>query len=157
MSIKKLLSFSVDGATKSFAWGMGATTSLVLMLLVLGSCLSPDGEKTLTLIVCLTAYVLGVPLGMLVSPHKDEGKNFQKIGSYLITFISGYVVSKFAGINVGKLIADSVGNSLRSGRMMLFVSFFVLGVVQTYILRAYRDKSRELAEVGKQTAGHAGP
>jgi H+/gluconate symporter-like permease len=129
--------------TKTFVVAMPATSIFGVALLALGYQLSPSDQLALTWVVCFTGYMLGMPLGMLISPHKGEGHNFRLLGSYLITFFSGYVVSKLTSAGVEKWVAEAVSNSLRSGRIMLFLSSFVLGVVQTFILRAYLEPERE--------------
>ncbi len=129
--------------TKTFRVAMPWTFAHWVGLLVLGGILSPPDQIALTLVVCLTGYVLGIPLGMLVSPHKGEGHNFRMIGSYLMTFLSGYVLSKLTAPAAEQWVAGAASNPLRSGRIMLFIAFFVLGVVQTFILRAYLEPRRE--------------
>jgi hypothetical protein len=129
--------------TKTFIVAMPATSIFGVALLALGYQLSPPDQLALTWVVCFTGYMLGMPLGMLISPHKGEGRNFRLIGSYLITFFSGYVLSKLTSPGVEKWVAEAASNSLRSGRIMLFLSSLVLGVVQTFILRAYLEPERE--------------
>jgi hypothetical protein len=93
----------------------------------------------LTLVICLTGNVLGMPFGMLASPYKSEPGHFERIGQLIAGFLSGYLLSKSdALINLIDLNSE-----LAIGRIFLFVSFLVLGAVQTFIFRSYSDISRE--------------
>ena len=93
--------------TKTFTVAMPATTIFGVAFLTLGYKLSPSDQLALTWIVCSTGYMLGMPLGMLISPHKGEGRNFRLIGSYLITFFSGYVLSKLTSPAVEQWMAEA--------------------------------------------------
>ncbi|MBC7910892.1 MAG: hypothetical protein H7Y30_10360 [Pyrinomonadaceae bacterium] len=129
-------------SSTTFKLAMPTTWVMGSALILLGCKLSPSDQLALTWVVCLTGYMLGIPLGMLVSPHKGEGRNFRVIGSYLLTLFSGYVLSKLSSPGIEKWIADAAANPLRGGRIMLFLSSLVLAVVQTFILRAYLEPKR---------------
>lgn len=94
----------------------------------------------LTIVICFTGSVLGIPLGMLASPFKNEAKHFVRIGQLVVGFISGYLLSR-ADMLFEDLETDS---ELVVGRIFLFVGFLVLGAVQTFVFRRYYDKGREM-------------
>jgi len=128
--------------TISFLFAMPATSAAMFGLLYLGYRLSPT-EWVLTFIICFTGYIAGTPFGMLASPHKGEAKNFQLFGSHLATLFSGYVLAKLGSSGVEGWLRGAASDQLRGGRIMLFMSFLILGLVQTFILRNYSDKERE--------------
>ncbi|MCP4767420.1 MAG: hypothetical protein GY875_14220 [Gammaproteobacteria bacterium] len=94
----------------------------------------------LTWLICLTGNVLGIPLGMLASPYEKEGGHFQKIGGLIAGFFSGYLLSKSDTF----ISSIDFSDALTMGRILLFISFFVLGSLQTFIFRRYSDTTREL-------------
>jgi len=128
--------------TISFVLAMPATWLIWIALLLLGYRLSPS-EWVMTWIICFCGYIGGMPFGMLASPHKGEARNFQLIGSHLATLFSGYVLAKLASSGVEGWLRGAASDQLRGGRIMLFMSFLILGLVQTFILRNYSDKERE--------------
>jgi hypothetical protein len=126
--------------TTTFLPALGFTMILGVVLIWLGCRLSPGpSELTLTAIICAMAYLLGIPIGMAASPYKEEGSHFKTIGGLVVSFFSGLVASKLASMDFK---ATFLGSALQSGRSMLFVSFFVLAVVQTFMFRRYYDVSR---------------
>ena len=84
-------------------------------------------------------YVLGIPIGMAASPYKEEGSHFKTIGGLVASFLSGFLASKLAELDFKEIFLSA---PLQSGRSMLFVSFFVLGIVQTFMFRRYYDAKR---------------
>lgn len=126
--------------TQTYWRGLVVTSALVLGLAVCGYFLQPDcAEIPLTAIICLTGYVLGIPIGMAASPHKDEASHFKVMGGLVALFVSGLVASKFVQLDFKETFLNS---TLNSGRSMLFLSLFVLGIVQTFIFRRYSDATR---------------
>lgn len=93
----------------------------------------------LTWLICLAGNVLGIPLGMLASPFESESGHFQRIGGLIAGFFSGYLFSK-ADVFITNI---DYSNDLTLGRVLLFISFFVLGAIQTFIFRRYSDVTRE--------------
>jgi len=143
--------------TTTFLPALFFTTFLCGALLCLGYRLSPEcSEFTLTAIICLMGYVLGIPIGMAASPYKEEGSHFKTIGGLVASFVSGLVASKLASLDVKEVFLSS---ALQSGRSMLFVSFFVLGVVQTFMFRRYydADRLRDHYEKGQPRNGPPSP
>ena len=145
MTIKSL-SRITKNATPSFWWGIVGTSLPLTGLFLFGIALSTT-QWALTSIISGTAYVIGILIGIFVSPHKGEGANFRVIGGYVATFISGFVVSKVTSLDVMGLITNNIGNPLRSGRFLLAISMFLLGVIQTYFVRVYIDKNRQQDEL----------
>ena len=126
--------------TPTYFWGLVVTSLLVVGLALCGYLLQPDcAEVPLTAIICLTGYVLGIPIGMAASPHKDEASHFKVMGGLVASFVSGLVASKLVQLDFKETFLSS---SLQSGRSMLFLSLFVLGIVQTFIFRRYSDTTR---------------
>jgi hypothetical protein len=126
--------------TTTFLPALSFTTFLGFVLLLLGYLFYPDcSEFPLTAMICAMAYLLGIPIGMAASPYKEEGSHFKTIGGLVASFFSGLVASKFASLDFKDTF---FGSTLQSGRSMLFVSFFVLGVVQTFMFRRYYDVAR---------------
>ena len=128
--------------TISFLFAMPATSAAGVFLLLFGWRLAPS-EWALTLVICFTGYIAGTPFGILASPHKGEANNFQLFGSHLATLFSGYVLAKLASSGVEGWLRGAANDHLRGGRVMLFIAFFILGLVQTFVLRYYSDKGRE--------------
>jgi hypothetical protein len=114
--------------------------ALFVALLGFGYFLHPDrSEFPLTAIVCLTAYVIGIPIGMAASPYREEGSHFKTIGGLVASFITGLAASKLAELNFKETFLNS---ALQSGRSMLFLAFLVLGLVHTFMFRRYYDATR---------------
>ena len=90
------------------------------------------------MLICLSGNVLGIPFGMLASPYKNEGGHFERISQIVAGFLSGYLLSK-SDVVFKDMHFD---NEIVVGRLFLFISFFVLGAVQTFIFRRYSDISR---------------
>lgn len=135
---------------------MLAMSSLFAGLLALAALLSwPEGlhSVVLTWIICLSGNVLGIPFGMLASPYQGEAGHFRKLGAVVASFVSGYLLSQF-----GKHTADlNFSDSIFLGRTLLFVSFLVIGAIQTFVFRRYSDERRrkdvyELEKQAKQNA-----
>jgi hypothetical protein len=126
--------------TSTFVPASIVTGALFAALLRLGYFLDPNrSEFPLTAIVCLTAYVLGIPIGMAASPYKEEGSHFKTIGGLVVSFITGLAASKLAELDFKETFLNS---PLQFGRSMLFLAFFVLGLVQTFMFRRYFDATR---------------
>lgn len=128
--------------TITFVIAMPSTFFVGAALLILGCRLSP-ADWNGTWIICFTGYLVGVPLGMLSSPHKGEASNFQFLGSHIAALFSGFVLAKLTSPVVEQWFASAASDRLRGGRVMLFISFLILGIMQTFILRNYSDKDRE--------------
>jgi hypothetical protein len=139
--IIKFLSRIAKNATPSFRWGMAGTSVALIVLFGLGIWLAP-AQGALTLIIGGSGYVVGQLIGIFLSPHKGEGGLFRAIGSYVVTFISGYLASKLAGIDFLQMIKTSFSNSLTGGRLLLCISFFMIGLMQAYFVRVYLDPKR---------------
>jgi hypothetical protein len=129
--------------TSSFYVGVGSLFFVGIVLAVGGYLLTYGYPVGLTILIGATGFLLGVPLGMLLSPHKGEGRDFRSIGAYLATFFSGYVLSKLTTGGVERWFAAAATNPLHGGRIVLFVGFFLLGVLQTFIIRSYGDEVRK--------------
>ena len=142
--MKKPLWTSTFVPASIFVW------SLFFALLGLGFCLDGLSEIPLTAIVCLSAYVLGVPIGMAASPYREEGSHFKTIGGLVASFITGLAASKLAGLTAEDMKATFLDTTLKSGRSMLFLAFFVLGVVQTFMFRRYYDATRPRDQYEKE-------
>ena len=138
--IIKFLSRNTKNATPSFWWGMGGTSVALVVLFVLGICLARP--EALTLAFGVAGWAVGLLIGIFLSPHKGEGGLFRAIGSYVVTFISGFVASKLAGIDTVKLIGNISSDQLKSGRALLCLSFFLIGIMQAYFIRVYLDRDR---------------
>ena len=126
--------------TSTFVPAMRLMISMWVGLIVLGVFLDTQsyGAVALTLIICLCGNVLGIPLGMLASPYEKEGSHFQKLGALVATFFSGVVVSQF-----GEWAAEvDLSRDVDLGRIFLFVAFFVLGAIHTFVFRRYSDETR---------------
>lgn len=121
---------------------MLAMSSLFASLLVLATLLNlSDGLNSiaLTWIICLSGNVLGIPIGMLASPYEGEGGHFEKLGALAASFASGYLLSQFSRHTAELDFSDST----LMGRTLLFVSFWVLGALQTFVFRRYSDDRRK--------------
>jgi hypothetical protein len=126
--------------TTTFIPALCVTVGLVVALVVVGILFHfQRSEFALTALVCLMGYILGIPIGMAASPYKEEGSHFKTIGSLVASFLSGFAASKIAGLPLKETFFNS---ALQSGRSMLFISFFVLSVVQTFMFRRYYDAAR---------------
>ncbi len=126
--------------TSTFVPASILTSAIFCTLLVLAYFLNKDAaEVALTGIICITGYVLGIPIGMAASPYKAEGSHFKSIGGLVTSFVSGLIASKLAELDFKEMLLSS---SLQSGRAMLFLAFSVLGMVQTFMFRRYFDASR---------------
>ena len=123
--------------TPTFVPATATLTLLWVILVALGYWLCPR-YAALTWIICLTGNIVGIPLGMISSPLEREGTHFRAIGGWIATFASGYLLSKLDGFNPLRLINDD----LNAGRALLFLSFLILGAVQTFVLRSYLDPTR---------------
>jgi hypothetical protein len=123
--------------TVTFLPATASLLALWVLLATLAFYLSPT-DAPLTWIICLTGNIVGIPLGMLASPLKNEGLHFRVLGSWIATFASGYLLSKF---DLGSA-AGVFANDLALGRVLLFLAFLILGSVQTFVLRSYLDVDR---------------
>lgn len=111
---------------------------LWVLLAVLAYWLGSPPDAPLTWIICLTANIVGIPLGMAASPLEREGSHFRVLGGWIATFVSGYLLSKLDSVTAKSLVYTD----LWFGRALLFTGFLVLGAVQTFVLRSYFDSKR---------------
>jgi len=99
--------------------------------------LSPS---TTNILWCIAGGTFGWIAGILITPHKDEKKDFSKIGGVLMTFITGFVLAKFEPLLDSALEngADSV--FVKSGFVnvtLLFAVSFSLGALFVFVGRKY--------------------
>ena len=144
--ITKFVSSITRKATPSFWWGMTGTWVPQGMLFLLAIWLAP-AHAPLTLMIGLAGYVIGLLIGIFLSPHKGEGGLFRAIGSYVVTFISGYLASKLSGIDLVQVIKATFGNPLSGGRLLMCISLFMIGLMQAYFVRVYLDPTRAQDEL----------
>ncbi len=114
------------GPIISFVFGF-----LVLGILVyVGSALP---NPPLNFLAMTTGGLIGWIAGLLMTPVlRGEAERFPEYGKALSTFVSGYLLSKldrlFDGSNLGDMFVP---------RIMMFASLFALGLLATYVWRAY--------------------
>lgn len=141
--------------TSTFLPALGFTSVLGLALASFGYAIhSEKSEVPLTALICLLAYIVGIPLGMAASPYEKEGSHFKTIGGLIASFVSGLVASKVAALDFAATFLDS---PLKTARTILFVSFFILGVVQTFMFRRYYDATRPREQYGEREQAPAQP
>src|SRR5260370_24145207 len=79
---------------------------------------------------------LSVPTGILVSPLSDEEKfTFSSIGKALLTFASGYFLSKLDGTIAEVLASDRLLSPEGGFRVVAFLLCFGVGVPTVYMAR----------------------
>ena len=118
-------------------WGSFGFAVLVgLILLIVLVCLHDLLAWTSTAF----GLVVGWAAGVLAAPYESEKRRFEKIGSIVAGFISGYAVSKIDSIFAlwvdparGPMILDA----LFAHRALLFVTSLVLAAIVTYNGRKY--------------------
>jgi predicted neutral ceramidase superfamily lipid hydrolase len=124
--------------TSSFIPASAVMWAAFFLLAVAAYFLAPD-DFAYTSIICLSGFVVGIPIGVMASPYKDEEYLFKTLAGFVASFVSGIIAAKFSEM---KLDAALLGNPLFTGRALLFVSFLIIGVMQTFVLRRYFDKTR---------------
>ncbi|MBI2089359.1 MAG: hypothetical protein HYT78_11535 [Deltaproteobacteria bacterium] len=124
--------------TSTFLPASAVTWAVFAFLFYLAYRLDPT-QFPLTGIVCLAGYILGMPIGMAASPYKKEGSHFQALAGLVTSFLSGIVAGKLAELDFEQYFMST---PLNGGRALLFLSFSVLSMVQTFIFRRYFDTSR---------------
>lgn len=83
---------------------------------------------------------LSVPIGFLLTPlTKQEELQFNSIGKALLTFISGYLVSKLDETIASALAPAMVLTDVGGFRLIAFVICFGVGVPAAYLSRRQFD------------------
>jgi len=91
----------------------------------------------ITYVICLTGCVLGWLVGIITTPYDNVDENKTSKFSKLIgTFISGYFLSKFDKVISSQLKGEAI-SPLSATRALLFISFFALAWIMTYVFRLY--------------------
>ncbi len=92
----------------------------------------------ITYIICIAGCVFGWLVGMLTSPYnlEDESK-LNKFSKLIGTFLSGYILSKFDRVIETIINPDSILSPLIGLRVLLFVCFFCLIWIITFVFRQY--------------------
>ncbi|MGJ7488582.1 hypothetical protein ACSFA2_25175 [Variovorax sp. LT2P21] len=154
---------AADDVSKGHAgrgWSRAATVFKIGMSYVIGACALAfvlhaawtQGEadyRTLQVLLCILAGVLGWILGLYFTPASDsEKKDFSEYGKGLATLLSGF--------SLGKI--DSLSEMVRNGHagistsqivlwLLLFLSSFLIAALFTYISRLYvRDAADEVVK-----------
>ena len=81
---------------------------------------SDETASTINVLICLTGGVVGWITGMVLTPQKEEAKDFAKWGQALAAFVSGALFSKIepwldAQTGDGALSQDFVVTTLLAG------------------------------------------
>lgn len=96
---------------------------------------SPDSRFNVVLLI--SGGLIGWVIGILITPWPGEKEAFSAYGTGIATFVGGYLVAKFDKVfdlsfrERGDIDASVIG------RLLLFVSGLALGLLFTFVWRAY--------------------
>jgi len=109
--------------------------ALVLAVIIgIGTSLA---DCCLNIMAVLLGMGLSIPVGLLVSPvNKDEKSAFNEIGKALLTFVSGYLLSKLGDTISTVLSPDYLLTPTVGFRLFAFVLCFGVGVPTMYAVRS---------------------
>lgn len=95
-----------------------------------------------TYIICVAGCILGWLIGMLTSPYNLEDENkLGKFSKLIGTFLSGYILSKFDRVIESLVNPTAILSPLIGLRVLLFVCFFCLIWIITFVFRQYAVSS----------------
>ena len=116
------------------SFGFAALIALILLVVL---CRLND---TLAWMSTALGLAVGWAVGILAAPYESEQRRFEKIGSVVAAFITGFAVSKVDSIFAlwidparGPMILEKTF----AYRVLLFATSFVLAAVVTYVGRKY--------------------
>ncbi|UWU68222.1 hypothetical protein [Bradyrhizobium sp. NC92] len=92
----------------------------------------------LSIQIIVAGGLIGWVVGILMTPQSPgEKSNFSDYGTAISTFVTGYLVAKIDRIFDLSIKDRADINELLIGRVLMFVSAFILGAGATSIWRAY--------------------
>lgn len=115
------LGFVMYGGCLCAAWALGQ---------------SPQ-STAINFLLCIFGGVLGWVVGILLTPKSDEeAQNFQKVGGAILSFVTGYLVSK-ADILFKQATEQKADMDAMLGKGLLFGSAFLVGALFVFVGRSY--------------------
>lgn len=121
-------------------WGpwIGYLFALIAFFALLWAGSKQGGALPLSILIVLCGGLIGWVVGILMTPQSPgEKSNFSEYGTAISTFITGYLVAKIDRI-FDLAIKDRADiNGVLIGRVLMFVSAFILGAGSTSIWRTY--------------------
>jgi hypothetical protein len=118
-------------------WIGYALGALAALALIWASFEFASADARFNVVLLISGGLIGWVIGMLLIPGAAEKDQFSAAGTAIATFVGGYLVAKFDKVfdlsfrERGDLDASVIGRSL------LFVSGLALGVLFTFVWRAY--------------------
>jgi hypothetical protein len=108
-----------------------------LLSIMFGMLIGPTWQASyLNIMFVLLGMGLSVPTGMLVSPlSEEESFAFSSIGKALLTFASGYLLSKLDGTIADALASGRLLTPQGGFRVVAFLLCFGVGVPTLYMAR----------------------
>ena len=92
----------------------------------------------LSIQIIVAGALIGWVVGILVTPlSPGEKSRFSEYGTAISTFITGYLVAKIDRVFDLSIKDRADINELLIGRVLMFVSAFILGALATSIWRTY--------------------
>jgi hypothetical protein len=92
--------------------------------------------KVLSALIVIFGGTFGWIVGLLLTPTKDDVKDFERIGAAILTFVTGYGVAKFDKL-FASATEDGQLNEVFFGRMLLLATAFCIGAVYVFVGRRY--------------------
>lgn len=116
-----------------------------LALLVLSFFVGGPESIPLNIMSVIFGMGMSIPMGFLLSPlTREEEFQFNSIGKALLTFVSGYLISKLDRTIEAALAPDLILSAVAAFRLAAFVLCFSIGVPAVYMSRLqWLSKSRQ--------------
>jgi uncharacterized membrane protein (DUF485 family) len=118
-------------------WGYGLGSLVLGYAVYAGHSIGADQTaRTLNVLLCAAGGVFGWIAGTLITPRQDEKQEFSRVGSALMTFVTGFLLAKIeplldSGLKTG---SDQRGMLIQ---ILLFSVSFAVGAIFVFVGRRY--------------------
>jgi hypothetical protein len=117
---------------------IGYLLAFAALVLILWAAARPGAPASLSIQIIVAGALIGWVVGILMTPlSPGEKSHFSEYGAAISTFVTGYLVAKIDRIFDLSIKDRADVDALLIGRVLMFVSAFILGAGATSIWRAY--------------------
>jgi hypothetical protein len=115
-------------------YALGALAALALLW---ASFEFASADSRLNVVLLISGGLIGWVIGMLMTPWPGEKEQFSVYGTAIATFVGGYLVAKLDKVFELSFRERGDVDAAFIGRLLLFVSGLALGLLFTFVWRAY--------------------
>jgi hypothetical protein len=117
---------------------IGYLLAFAALALIVWAAARQGASAPLSIQIIVAGALIGWVVGILMTPlSPGEKSHFSDYGTAISTFVTGYLVAKIDRIFDLSIKDRADINELLIGRVLMFVSAFILGAGATSIWRAY--------------------